>query len=153
MQKSKVKRQKLNSKFKSSKILKSAVDFHGHLGPYLILGILMGDLAIKRLKCKKHFGIKAMIKGAINKPKSCLIDGIQISTGCTYGKGNIQKIKGDAIGAVFHNLRNNKKIKIFLNEDLIGRLNSLNGHKSSESFAKELLRINPAKLFEVNFNS
>ena len=30
--------------------LKQAVDFHGHLGPYLVLGLLMGKYALKKLK-------------------------------------------------------------------------------------------------------
>ena len=41
--------------------LKEATMFHGHLGPYLILGILTGDLALKKLKCKKYFGLKIRV--------------------------------------------------------------------------------------------
>lgn len=37
--------------------IKEAVNFHGHLGPYLILGILAGEAALKRLRCKKYFDI------------------------------------------------------------------------------------------------
>jgi len=32
--------------------IKEAIKFHGHLGPYLILGILAGEAALKILKCK-----------------------------------------------------------------------------------------------------
>ena len=136
---------------KTKTMLKRAIDFHGHLGPYLILGLLMGDLAINKLKCKRHFGIKAIVKGAEHKPKSCLIDGIQVSTGCTYGKGNIIKLSGSSINAEFINLGNNKKIKICLKKDLVKKLDSLNGHRASEDFAGELLKTNPAKLFEFKF--
>jgi len=136
---------------KTKSILKSAVDFHGHLGPYLVLGLLMGDLAIYKLKCKRHFGIKAIVKGAEQKPKSCLIDGIQVSTGCTYGKGNIIKLSGSTINAEFINLDNNKNIKICLKKNLVKKLDSLNGHRASEGFAGELLKTNPVELFEFKF--
>lgn len=128
--------------------LTEAVKFHGHLGPYLVLGLLMGESAVKELGCRRHFGIKAVVKGADKRPKSCLIDGIQISTGCTYGKGNIQKIKGSKIQASFRNLQNNREIKMFLKGDLIKKLDGLNGHKDSEAFARELLSMEFKNLFE-----
>ncbi len=129
--------------------LKEAIKFHGHLGPYLVLGLLMGELAINALKCKKHFGIKALVAGATEKPKSCLIDGLQLSTGCTYGKGNIEKIKGQAIQVLFSTLDNNKRIAIVLNKRLIQQLNKLKGHRDSEVFAKKLIECNCKKLFEI----
>ena|SRR3989338_10290168 len=150
MQKSKIKNKNYNLKFKNKRLLKDAIDFHGHLGPYLVLGILMGELAIKKLRCKKHFGIGAIVRGAIKKPVSCLIDGIQISTGCTYGKGNIEKKNGKTIQVLFKNLENNKGIRINLNKNLIVRLGHLNGHKESEAFARGLLKTNYINLFEVN---
>ena len=148
---SKLKMQNCNLKFKNKIDLKRAIDFHGHLGPYLVLGLLMGDLAIKKLECKKHFGIKVIVKGAFNKPKSCLIDGIQLSAGCTYGKGNIQKLASDRIEVLFRNTENNKKIAIRLNDGLIKKLTSLRGHNDSEVFAKELSRLSPTDLFNFRF--
>ncbi|HLD82909.1 MAG TPA: formylmethanofuran dehydrogenase subunit E family protein [Candidatus Omnitrophota bacterium] len=133
------------------KNLKNAVNFHGHLGPYLALGLLMGDLALRHLKCEKHFGIKALVKGADKKPKSCLIDGIQVSSGCTYGKGNIEKRRGSRIAVSFRSLQNNKKIGVSLKRDLIKALDNLDGHRHSEIFARELLKINPKQLFELKF--
>lgn len=129
--------------------LKKAVEFHGHLGPYLVLGLLMGKLAVSLLKCKKHFGIKVLVTGATEKPKSCLIDGLQLSTGCTYGKGNIEKIKGRIIQVLFSNLEDKKRLVVSLNKDLIVKLNSLKGHRDSEVFAKKLINCNHKKLFEI----
>jgi formylmethanofuran dehydrogenase subunit E len=129
--------------------LREAAKFHGHLGPYLVLGLAMGELAVKRLKCRKHFCIEAIVKGALSKPKSCLVDGIQLSTGCTYGKGNIAKCKGREIRVMFRNLRNNEKIMIGLKKDLINRLGGLRGHRDSEIFARKLFKADLADLFEI----
>ena len=77
--------------------------FHGHLGPYLVLGILAGERAIKKLGCRRYFGLRIKVRGAARKPESCLIDGLQLSTGATYGKGNIERLDGSRIRIEFHN--------------------------------------------------
>ncbi len=50
--------------------LKEAVRFHGHLGPYLVIGILAGQLAVKKLKSKRYFGLEVKVWGANKKPKA-----------------------------------------------------------------------------------
>ena len=129
--------------------LKEAEKFHGHLGSWLVLGILAGELALRKMRYKKYFDLEIKVWGAKRKPKSCLIDGLQLSTGATYGKGNIKKIDGKKTQVLFCNLKGNKKIKLFLRENLIKRLNSLKGHRDSESFAKELYKTNPIKIFNL----
>jgi len=132
--------------------LKEAEKFHGHLGPWLVLGLLIGDAALKKLKAEKYFGLEAEVRGVNKKPRSCLVDGLQISSGCTYGKGNIRKIAGDKIRVVLRNLENNKKISVSLKKDLLARLNALNGHRDSLIFARALLKADPDTLFEVRFS-
>jgi formylmethanofuran dehydrogenase subunit E len=132
--------------------LKEAEKFHGHLGPWLVLGLLIGDAALKKLKAEKYFGLEAEVRGANRKPRSCLVDGLQISSGCTYGKGNIRKIAGDKIRVILRNLENNKKVSVSLKGDLLARLNALNGHRDSRVFARALLKADPDTLFEVRFS-
>ena len=129
--------------------LKDAVRFHGHLGPYLVLGLLAGELALKRLRLKKYFGLELEVFGADKKPKSCFIDGLQLSTGATYGKGNIRKINGKKIKIRIKDLKNNKKIELNLKEDIAGKLDNLNSHKDSEAFAWALYKTNPLKIFNL----
>lgn len=129
--------------------LKEAERFHGHLGPWLVLGILMGEYALEKLKVKKYFDLQVEIWGANKKPKSCLIDGLQLSTGATYGKGNIQKLEGEKIQVLVRNLLNHKKIKISPKEHLIKKLDNLSGHKDSKEFAKKLYRTNPFRIFNL----
>jgi len=129
--------------------LAEAIKFHGHLGPYLVLGILAGEIAIKKLSCKKYFGLEVKVRGADKKPRSCLVDGLQLSTGVTYGKGNIKRMEGTKIQILFRNLKNNKAISLYLKKDLIKRLNSLKGHNDSEVFAKALYNTDPLKIFNL----
>ncbi len=65
------------------------VRFHGHPGPFLALGIRMGLLALHLLQSPGYTGISAEAETGNTPPLSCLVDGIQISTGCTAGKGNL----------------------------------------------------------------
>jgi len=127
--------------------LKEAIKFHGHLGPYLVLGILAGEVALSLLKFNKYFGFDVKVTGMHKKPRSCFIDGLQLSTGATYGKGNIKKIKGNKIKVYFCDLKNKKMAEISFKDDLVNKLDNLKGHNDSETFAKRLYKTNPLKIF------
>ena len=129
--------------------ISEAIKFHGHLGPYLILGILAGNLGLKKLGLKKYFGLQVKVYGANKKPKSCLIDGLQLSTGATYGKGNIQKLAGTDLKIVMCNVISNKKVTLSLTKGLKKKLDSLKGHSDSEKFANGMLRLNHRKIFKL----
>ena len=153
--------------------LSEAKKFHGHLGPYLMLGILAGEIAIEKLQCKKYFGIYVKVWGANKKPKSCLIDGLQLSTGATYGKGNIQKLNGSGVKIEFYNclntVRNNKaqrkkskisneiihkRITLKFKDDLIQILKETKTHRDSEVLARKLYKTDYNKLFKfITHNS
>ncbi len=127
--------------------ISEAVKFHGHLGPYLILGVRAGELALERLKCGKHFGISVKVWGAHKKPKSCLIDGLQLSTGATYGKGNIEKFDGSTIKMEFKDNTSKKKVLIRFKQELVEKLNKTILHRDCETLAKELYSARHAGLF------
>ncbi len=129
--------------------LRESMRFHGHLGPYLMLGILMGEYALENLKAEKYSGLEVKIKGADKKPKSCLIDGLQLSTGCTFGKGNIKKLNGKDIQAFFYNINNKKGIALRLRDGLGLRLRKLKTHRDSETLAREIYKTNYNKLFNL----
>jgi len=130
--------------------LKEAKKFHGHLGPYLVLGILAGDLALKKLGSKKYFGLSVKVYGANKKPKSCLVDGLQLSTGATYGKGNINKFNAPAIRIEVLNNFNSKKITLSLRGNVIKQLEKTRKHIDSENLAKRLFKKEPENVFIYN---
>lgn len=129
--------------------LAEAVKFHGHLGPYLVLGLLAGESALKRLSAKKYFGFDVKVYGANIKPKSCLVDGLQLSTGATYGKGNIEKYNGSRIKIEFYNRENQKKIILTFKAGLLQRLDALKTHQDSELLARRLHGENDSMLFKL----
>ncbi len=62
-------------------------------GPYLNLGIKMGLLALEILNAKGYFDLSVEAELEYHRPMSCFVDGLQISTGCTMGKGKYQSKK------------------------------------------------------------
>ena len=80
---------------------KVAREFHGHGGPFLIIGLRMGIKALGVLDSKGWFNLRCIAYLRWEPPVSCVIDGIQISTGCTMGKHNIEVLDDDGVQAVF----------------------------------------------------
>jgi formylmethanofuran dehydrogenase subunit E len=93
-------------------LIENAAKLHGHLGPFLVIGVRMGDLAKRFLEVneKSSRRIEANIQTPLSTPFSCVIDGIQASTSCTVGNRKL-KIENSTkeITACFK-LQNSKKI-------------------------------------------
>ncbi len=74
--------------------------FHGHLGPFIVIGYRMGRYALQKLG-DNPFAIKASVYCSGTTPQSCLADGVQLGSGCTLGKGNIEIVKSDTVFSEF----------------------------------------------------
>ena len=127
-------------------LLKSAVEFHGHLGPFLVLGLKAGLLA-NSLLGKDCFETTAVVATDPNPPHSCFIDGVQFVTGCTMGKGNIKIKRSKSIYALF--LKGGRKLKLDLRRDILDIIRNASSEKGSEKVALELLRKPAHELFIV----
>jgi formylmethanofuran dehydrogenase subunit E len=84
--------------------------FHGHLGPYIVLGYRMGRY-VRLHFCSDPFQMKASVHCSGEPPQSCLADGIQIGSGCTLGKKNIEICPSDEILCEFSSNGKNMIIK------------------------------------------
>ncbi len=67
--------------------------FHGHLGVYVTLGLRMGAIGKRRFGHYK--GLTALVRSRLGPPMLCVVDGVQFSSGCTMGKGNIRVEAGE----------------------------------------------------------
>jgi formylmethanofuran dehydrogenase subunit E len=129
--------------------INTAVRFHGHLGPWLIIGLIMGRFGLKKIKAKKYFGLEIYVSIPNRKPISCLIDGLQLSSGCTLGKGNIKVIPSNKIKVKFRNLKNNKMVLLGLSNNIIDSLNVLKTHRDCENFARQIYSMRPNQVVEI----
>ena len=126
-----------------------AIRFHGHLGPWLVLGVLMGEYAVKTLKARKYFGLEVKVWGAGKRPRSCLIDGLQLSTGATYGKGNIAKYNGNKVKVNFSGVNLPRAITCGLTREIEVILNQTKEHAANEQLARRLYCRDPRRIFTV----
>ena len=88
--------------------------FHGHIGPWAFAGMRMGRYALEVLDAKPHFGVQAEVWCPGETPKSCMMDGIQFSTGCTLGKQNIAHHVSEAVRARFTNMETGQSVTLRL---------------------------------------
>jgi len=102
--------------------LNAAREFHGHLGPNLIIGIKIGNYAKKMLNPESCFQLRAEVHCPAKPPISCIIDGVQLSTGCSMGKGNIAHVVSDnTIKAIFTNTHTGKSLTLEVFGDFVDK--------------------------------
>jgi len=121
-------------------------EFHGHLGPYLVLGAKMGLYAKKELS-SSPFEISAEITMPLKPPLSCTIDGIQFTSGATTGKANLKVSDGLPIKIVFY--KGNDGISILPKEDILEKIKNKVGHEDLEMLAWQIMNKEYNELFEV----
>ena len=107
---------------KMDAILKKAAEFHGHLGPFLTLGVRMGIIGIRELEVKRNeekLRVTAMLKYSV--PFSCVIDGIQVATKCTIGNKKLRLRSSSGITARFE-LQRGEQVTVAVNPAAFERL-------------------------------
>lgn len=126
-------------------MVNQGIKLHGHAGPYLNLGIKMGLLALEILKAKGYFDLSVEAELEYRRPMSCFVDGLQISTGCTMGKGNIRvKNQPGKVNALFKT--ENKNLRITLKPEIVESLNF--EEESCENLSQKILSIPNNELFD-----
>jgi len=129
------------------KTLKKIEDFHGHLGPYVILGYKMGLISNKILG-KNPFEKKATIFTNIQPPHSCIIDGIQLSSGCTTGKNNIKILNDENLKVIFSN-KNGKNFEIALKNEIKNEIDTTITDENIEEYSKKIWEKSNEELFDI----
>lgn len=74
-------------------ILADALKFHGHRCWASVAGVRMGLAALRTLGVRRSGGTQlyAIIETGEDHGGMCFGDGVQYTTGCTFGKGNLRK--------------------------------------------------------------
>jgi len=81
-----------------------AFEFHGHKCPFMPMGYRMGMLAMEYLgvKHESDHGFFVFPETGEGHPQACMMDGMQIATGATYGKLLIAKTFYGKLAATFY---------------------------------------------------
>lgn len=136
---------KTNEKLDSA--IKRARELHGHLGPFLVVGVRIGEYAKKTLKGE----MKVSVKVPMITPLSCIIDGIQASTQCTVGNGKLSIEESEKeIVAHFKLQKTQKSIKVCVKPQLIEELKQkLSQGMSNEELARIVACASDSEMFTV----
>ena len=114
-----------------------AKSFHGHLGPNLVIGNKLGNRAIAALSPESCFQLTAEVHCPEGPPVSCVIDGIQLSTGCTMGKKNIRHVVAeDGVKVVFTNTANGRPVTLCVEDGFIRRASGWIGEFGEEEASR-----------------
>lgn len=130
--------------------LSKAAEFHGHLGPFLTIGVRIGLLAKRTLKTNGFRDLSVTVNTGNKTPLSCVVDGIQVATGCTLGKGNITVTDLNELSAAFH--AKHKAILVKMKAEVFQNLKAelLHGDpEKMEETARKISSIPDAKLFSI----
>ena len=133
-------------------MIDNAQKLHGHLGPFLVIGVRMGMIAKKILSVSDdQCGfLKASVKVPLFPPFSCLLDGIQASTSCTVGNQRLTIENSEEICVNFAKQNAGRTVKITLKPKIAEELKKkLSEDSLTEKFALELAHMPENQLFNV----
>jgi formylmethanofuran dehydrogenase subunit E len=133
--------------------IRNAEKLHGHLGPFLVIGVRMGILAERILNANAWESDRWRVTARLPllTPFSCIIDGIQATTQCTVGNQKLKIENTRAQIMVYFEQQNSGIIlNIHVNPQIIDKLkNRYSKGTSKEELAREIASMQENQLFIV----
>ncbi|MEM1566584.1 MAG: formylmethanofuran dehydrogenase subunit E family protein [Candidatus Bathyarchaeia archaeon] len=131
--------------------VKNAEKLHGHLGPFLVIGVKMARMAKKALNLNQanQWDLRVFAELPLETPFSCILDGIQATTRCTVGNRRLKiRNSNGNMTAVFKS--RNKILKVRVKPHLVKTLRQqlLEG-VSNEKLAWALANTPEDQMFDV----
>ena len=98
-------------------LLELGIKFHGHKCPAMPLGIRAGIAAMNKLNVKhaSNKELYCLCETGLAHAAMCFVDGVQIATGCTFGKSNIEKLNYSKNAITLIELKSKKAVRVSLN--------------------------------------
>ncbi len=89
--------------------------FHGHKCPAMPNGLRVAEAAMNKLGVERTGDsfLHAIVELGDNHCATCFADGVQVITGCTFGKGNIEKSNKGKWGLTLVDKRTNRAVRVF----------------------------------------
>jgi formylmethanofuran dehydrogenase subunit E len=140
---------------KLTAVLEKAAEFHGHLGPFLVVGVRIGLIGLKAISEYNGGRLTIDLSVPLQVPFSCVIDGLQVTTHCTVGNQKLSVRDSDSIRALFICEDNGIEVTIALNKSTFEELKSqLFGESLPEEevcrLAWMIAGISEDQLFEIS---
>ncbi len=99
----------------NKEILKKAFEFHGHICWASAVGVRAGIAALRELSVQRagtSGELHCILEIGENHGAQCFADGVQYATGCTLGKGNIEKAGWGKLALTLIDKKKEKAVRI-----------------------------------------
>jgi formylmethanofuran dehydrogenase subunit E len=92
----------------------AGLTLHGHKCPAMPMGLRAGAAAMNALQVERapDGQLVALVELGDNHCATCFADGIQMITGCTFGKGNIQKLHYGKWGVTLIDKKTRRSVRV-----------------------------------------
>jgi len=97
----------------------AGLTLHGHKCPAMPMGLRVGAAAMNKLGVEraKDGQLMALVEIGENHCATCFADGVQMITGCTFGKGNIQKLHYGKWGVTLIDRKSGRAVRVTPNAE------------------------------------
>ena len=102
-------------------LYKAGLLLHGYKCPAMPIGLRAGQAALEKLVVEraKDGQLIALIEIGKDHCATCYADGIQMATGCTFGKGNIQKLGFGKFALTLIDLKSGHSVRVVTRPETI----------------------------------
>ena len=123
-------------------LYKMGLAFHGHKCPAMPMGLRAAVAAMEALGVQRAGAgeLMALVEIDENHCATCFADGIQVATGCTFGKGNIKKLHYGKWGVTLIDKKRGKAVRV------VPRAEAMEANKRSEFMALRKAGVPPTKI-------
>jgi formylmethanofuran dehydrogenase subunit E len=125
-------------------LVEEAVKFHGHICPGLLIGVRMGVAAMNLLSADRASDEEIY---AVVENDSCALDALQVTTGITFGKGNLSLRNYGKMAATFYLRSRKMAIRLVFKPESFGK--AVNGEDLSEAMREENPEIKMTKFASI----
>jgi len=95
---------------------------HGGTGPFAVAGYRMGEAALRELKLNRgSFDLEVIHYAPREVQWSCVVDGLQASTGASLGKLNLSLVESskDKVFSVIRDRKTGREVKLELTPEFV----------------------------------
>jgi len=123
-------------------MVQKAADFHGHMGPFLVVGVRMGIVGLQKLGVRRgDDSLSATVFVEPSVPFSCAIDGIQVTTKCTIGNSKLKLGKSPKEISTMFEISGGKRVTVTLNPARLAELRRAILKAMAPERLKEIARV------------
>ncbi|GAB4569835.1 MAG: FmdE family protein [Anaerolineae bacterium] len=126
----------------ATELLELGLKFHGHKCPAMPMGLRASLAAMEALGVERtgDSALVALVELDENHCATCFADGVQVATGCTFGKGNIRKLHYGKWGLTLIDKKRGKAVRV------VPRAEAMAANKRTEFMALRKQGVPPTQI-------